>query len=734
MNKFWKKFLSISLSLLMIVLMIPVVTLPTQAAELTSASFISNTEHREYIDMMMEYHLSTNTTLQSTLASGKSVIFMFEGGSDNYPGNGYSESSSNQRNQAVCIVVKQINGVNQIVFYNENSSSLPAQPSYCESDQQTAILDGIYSVYTWNHQGWYGALQIDVNKGLYTPAANRDGVIKSASGINIHTRMNLESGAPASAWSWGCQLIGFGNTTGNAFNEFMKCVANIDFNVWTSWSPKVYTKLPSTGTRVGYYVLDRQLAKDGLASSIYNSNAVATLTAASKTAREEAEALYGSPAKELFPSHGNVTVARNGIQIMSLPCTKAVDANSRMVEFTTESVYEAIGLCRNKNNELWYTVKLKSGNGEGYLYAGDATDFEVINDITISGVSVPETINQGSAASLVGTVSTEYALLNSVGATVHPVGGTNTLTGATATGISMKSVNLQSTKLTIDEQSKPLDYTVEYNKLSIGNYTLKISAKTISYWASSATQLKTASCTQTQVKHFSVVNGNCTHAYSSQVTEPTCTTEGYTTHVCSNCNSSYQSDFRPAIDHSYADATYTAPQTCTVCGATNGTAKTLTSIEVSTLPTKLTYGINEALSVEGGKVTLTADDGTSEVIDLTAEMVTGFDSTVEGTLTLTVTYGGKTATYEIRISPAVSDPGNDETLAPDPDGDDTGANEDPADTDADQFPSEGEGEGESETDDRTLIKPEGCGVIVPGISMILITVAGVALTKRKKEE
>lgn len=748
MNKILKKFLSIGLCIMMLVGMIPIVCLPAEAATLTSASFIANTEHREYIDMMMEYHLSTNPTLQSTLANGKSVIFMFEGGSDNYPGNGYSESSSNQRNQAVCIVVKQVNGVNQIVFYNENSSSLPAQPSYCEGDQQTAILDGIYSVYTWNHQGRYGALQINVNQGLYTPAANRNGVIKSASGINIHTRMNLESGSPSSAWSWGCQLIGYGNTSGNAFNEFMKCVANINFNVWTSWSPKSYTKLSSTGSTVGYYVLDRQLAKDGM-TSIYNNNAIATLTAASQASREAAEELYGMPIQESYPTHGNVTVKKNGIKIMNMPCDATLNANAERLEATLTSVYEAIGLCLNDNGELWYKVKLKTKNGEGYLYAGDTTAFEPIDDITISGVTVPETLNHGSATSLNGTVSTEYTVLSSVGAIVDQVGGSTNVTGYMVGGINQKYVNLRETEFTIRGQKQPLDHTVEYDTLAVGNYILKVSAMAKMYWAETPTQVKQISSSKTEVKHFSIVDGSCNHAYSAQVTDPGCETEGYTTNTCSGCNSSYLSNFLPPLEHSYADATCTAPQTCTTCGATTGTPKVLASIAVTTVPTKLTYGANEELSVAGGKVTLYAEDGTSEVIDLTADIVAGFDSTVAGKQTLTVTYMEKTATYEVEVIVPTSETNPAETLDPETDVADTEAvtdeggeempadttpltdeNGDPVEPDAND-PSEGADTG---NDPIAWPKVNGCGSVLSGASILLIAAAGVALINRKREE
>ena len=76
-----------------------------------------------------------------------------------------------------------------------------------------------------------------------------------------------------------------------------------------------------------------------------------------------------------------------------------------------------------------------------------------------------------------------------------------------------------------------------------------------------------------------------------------------------------------------------------------------TGIEVTTLPTKTSYleGKDE-FEADGGVVTVHYDDGSSEEIDLTADMVSGFDNTVVGAQTLTATYGEFTATFEVEIT------------------------------------------------------------------------------------
>ena len=64
------------------------------------------------------------------------------------------------------------------------------------------------------------------------------------------------------------------------------------------------------------------------------------------------------------------------------------------------------------------------------------------------------------------------------------------------------------------------------------------------------------------------------HSYSSTVTEPTCTADGYTTYSCSVCGDTYTGDAVSALGHSY-NSTVTAPSctadgyttyTCSACG------------------------------------------------------------------------------------------------------------------------------------------------------------------------
>ena len=84
----------------------------------------------------------------------------------------------------------------------------------------------------------------------------------------------------------------------------------------------------------------------------------------------------------------------------------------------------------------------------------------------------------------------------------------------------------------------------------------------------------------------------------------------------------------------------------------DGTPVQADSIEVTTLPRKLTFLEGKTkLNVIGGMITVHYNIGVTESIWMDKSMVSGFDNTVVGPQTLTVTYGGATTTYDIEIIP-----------------------------------------------------------------------------------
>lgn len=75
---------------------------------------------------------------------------------------------------------------------------------------------------------------------------------------------------------------------------------------------------------------------------------------------------------------------------------------------------------------------------------------------------------------------------------------------------------------------------------------------------------------------------------------------------------------------------------------------TLSSIAITSMPQKTLYNLGEELDTEGLELTLTFSDGSTETI--TEGFTTmGFDSSSVGTKTVTVNYGGKTASFDVEV-------------------------------------------------------------------------------------
>lgn len=75
----------------------------------------------------------------------------------------------------------------------------------------------------------------------------------------------------------------------------------------------------------------------------------------------------------------------------------------------------------------------------------------------------------------------------------------------------------------------------------------------------------------------------------------------------------------------------------------------LQTIEMVEFPFKLTYKEGDAFNPAGGIIRLVYENGVSTLLDMTADMIEGFDSTHPGTKKLTVTYEGKTLSFDITI-------------------------------------------------------------------------------------
>ena len=74
------------------------------------------------------------------------------------------------------------------------------------------------------------------------------------------------------------------------------------------------------------------------------------------------------------------------------------------------------------------------------------------------------------------------------------------------------------------------------------------------------------------------------------------------------------------------------------------------TITIHQLPGKLSYvQMAEQLDLTGCQLLVTYVDGTTEIVDVTADMISGFDNAVIGNNTVTITYGYQTAVFEVQI-------------------------------------------------------------------------------------
>jgi len=79
----------------------------------------------------------------------------------------------------------------------------------------------------------------------------------------------------------------------------------------------------------------------------------------------------------------------------------------------------------------------------------------------------------------------------------------------------------------------------------------------------------------------------------------------------------------------------------------------VTGIEITTLPVKIVYAVGDTLDLSGMVITATLEDGSTQAVTVTAENVSGFDSSAPAeNQVLTVTCGGQTATFTVSITEA----------------------------------------------------------------------------------
>jgi len=88
---------------------------------------------------------------------------------------------------------------------------------------------------------------------------------------------------------------------------------------------------------------------------------------------------------------------------------------------------------------------------------------------------------------------------------------------------------------------------------------------------------------------------------------------------------------------------------CTT-GLTLKVTNDITGIQIKEMPIKITYVKGEELDLTGGKILVTYQDNSTEEIDITKEMVTGYDKTNVGEQVLTVMYKENTTSFKVIVT------------------------------------------------------------------------------------
>ena len=190
--------------------------------------------------------------------------------------------------------------------------------------------------------------------------------------------------------------------------------------------------------------------------------------------------------------------------------------------------------------------------------------------------------------------------------------------------------------------------TVTLPKLDTANYNYSVTKAATC--AATGTGRYTWKTTTYGSFYFDVTIAKTSHSYTSIVTAPTCTEQGYTTYTCSVCGNSYKNNYTAALGHNYV---YTVSNgvrtgTCSRCGDVTREALAAKSLSIINLPAKTTYYVGEPLQTSGLTLKATYSDGSTATVT-SGFATSGFSSSTTGTKTVTVTFGGKTATFTVKV-------------------------------------------------------------------------------------
>ncbi len=260
-----------------------------------------------------------------------------------------------------------------------------------------------------------------------------------------------------------------------------------------------------------------------------------------------------------YLSIGTAIVATD-TTLYSLPCTTQAYLDSIAVtDAPQDSHWQISGLLCNAKGQFWYKTEY-----EGtvcYLYAGDTLFLADPGKITLSDVSAPTNIQQGSGFPIQGTITSDILPLAKIGAYIYQ--------GNTVTDLPhMTSEDTPTGKQTYRLRSSTVDQKLTFGKLAAGSYTYAVKASVTNHHANGNTLSVETNEVLLYQSTFSVTKAiTCSHSYSREETVAgTCISDGLTTYICAECGYSYTITVFATGDHSFCDWEVILAPTCTEMG------------------------------------------------------------------------------------------------------------------------------------------------------------------------
>ena len=324
------------------------------SCQLDLSAWIKDASLRTYVQMMVDYYIRTEDSIQTALDGGFAAMFLFDGCSDKMRDPVLSDLSF-YRVSGVCIVIrKDEKGALRLVYFNDNCSTIPDRPleygAWSLPDVgdvgHATICDGTYELYSVMHKGRYQAL--NVRTGYRDPLINaiymtpNGFTLSRASEINVHTRTgnHIIQGA---MWSAGCPLVGAGKPW-----EFWKLMDSVYYSSFEDFE---------TDTFVGTLTVDRQMLRYELFALYEDPEAVDAALAKSSLARP---VNYLEDCRSELYNHTAVCAVKEDTRVMSLPCTNDQDARSVEVTAVAEGTqFIALGIYTNPQSERWYQLDVE---------------------------------------------------------------------------------------------------------------------------------------------------------------------------------------------------------------------------------------------------------------------------------------------------------------------------------------------------------------------------------------